>query len=129
MTLVGMVWTGLVDHGGGDGGGVGGVNHGDKVCGGSSGFFFDDGCPLFSVGSGMVVTKDTRPTSDVLGATIGVPNGTSAGTGEVSVLLIVMSVKPAVKILGRQPYTPEASGYARCGPIVWEEGFCGKLDW
>ena len=34
MTLGGRVGTGLADDSGGDGGGVGSVNHGGNVCGG-----------------------------------------------------------------------------------------------
>ena len=61
-------------------------------------------CSLWGVGwsrtegdYGMVVMKDTRS----FGMSIGVPNGTSAGTCLVSVLSIVVSVELLVKILGR----------------------------
>lgn len=52
-----MVWTGPVDHGGGDGGGVGSVDHGGKVCGVSGDCFFEDGGPSFTVGSGTVAYR------------------------------------------------------------------------
>ena len=57
MALVGMVWTGLADQGGGDGGGVRSVNHGDEVCGGSTDCCFEGGHPSFTIGSGTVAYR------------------------------------------------------------------------
>jgi len=61
--LVGMVWTGFpydgsgVRDNGGDGGGVGSMNPGEKVREGSFDCFFEAGGPSSTMGSGMVAYR------------------------------------------------------------------------